>query len=88
VNDLEKLRVLLPHWLEHNQEHAVEFETWASRAAKAGEGHAAQEIRRAAAAMTSANDALEAALAGLGGDVSPEHEGHTHTHTHPHVHTH
>ena len=27
VTDLEKLRVLLPHWVEHNAEHAAEFHT-------------------------------------------------------------
>jgi hypothetical protein len=25
ITDLEKLRVLLPHWIERNTEHAAEF---------------------------------------------------------------
>jgi hypothetical protein len=29
ITDPEKLRVLLPHWIEHNAEHAAEFRQWA-----------------------------------------------------------
>jgi len=25
MDEVEKLRVLLPHWIEHNSEHAEEF---------------------------------------------------------------
>ena len=42
-SDVEKLRILLPHWIEHNQEHAAEFRSWADRATDA-----AQEILDAA----------------------------------------
>ena len=78
MNDIEKLRVLLPHWLEHNQEHASEFAGWADRASAAGQATVAQEIRRAAEAMQQANEALQTALAELGGAIHTEHHGHTH----------
>jgi hypothetical protein len=42
VTDLEKLRVLLPHWIEHNAEHAAEFRQWAERA---GADDSARETR-------------------------------------------
>ena len=29
MNDTEKLKILLPHWMEHNEEHAASFESWA-----------------------------------------------------------
>ena len=29
MNDLEKLRVILPHWIEHNIGHGREFANWA-----------------------------------------------------------
>ena len=29
LSDIEKLRVLLPHWLEHNKSHGAEFCQWA-----------------------------------------------------------
>lgn len=78
MNDIERLRVLLPHWLEHNQEHASEFAGWADKASLAGKEEAAQHIRYAARAMEQANDALQAALAELGGAIHPEPHGHTH----------
>jgi hypothetical protein len=59
--DLEKLRVLLPHWIEHNAEHATEFRRWAERA-----GEASEDIRAASKALEQANRALTAAQEKLG----------------------
>ena len=78
MNDIEKLRTLLPHWIEHNQSHAAEFGNWADKAARAEQDGAAQQIRRAADVMAQANDALEAALAELGGAIDRDHHPHTH----------
>ena len=61
ITDLEKLRVLVPHWIEHNTEHATEFRQWAKRA-----GEASGDIRAAAEALEQANRALTAALEKLG----------------------
>jgi predicted metallo-beta-lactamase superfamily hydrolase len=61
ITDLEKLRVLLPHWIEHNAEHAAEFRQWAERAGEAG-----ADIRAAAEALEQANRALTAAQEKLG----------------------
>jgi hypothetical protein len=36
MDETEKLRVLLPHWIEHNGEHADEFRRYAPRAGVAG----------------------------------------------------
>lgn len=62
----EKLKMLLPHWMEHNDEHADEFRTWAERARAAGRGAAAEEIETAAKQLGWVNDALRAALGALG----------------------
>ena len=78
MTDLEKLRALLPHWMEHNDEHAAEYERWAETAASAGKGKAAEYIRSAAGRMALAGLALQQALDELGGPVSLE----THPHTH------
>jgi hypothetical protein len=69
MNETEKLRVLLPHWIEHNSEHAAEFREWAERARQAEHGDAAWDVRVAAENLEAANDALEASLAppGRGG---------------------
>jgi hypothetical protein len=78
MTDIEKLRALLPHWMEHNKEHAAEFERWAETAASAAQGEAAELIRLAARNMAQAGVALQRALDELGGPVSLE--GHHHTH--------
>lgn len=35
MEEIDKLRVLFPHWIEHNSEHAGEFREWAERAGEA-----------------------------------------------------
>ena len=57
MEEIDKLRVLLPHWIEHNEEHATEFREWAERA-----GPARDSILQAAAALEEANRALRQAL--------------------------
>jgi len=66
--DLEKLRVLLPHWCAHNAEHAAEFRTWAEKA-----GAARADILDAAEHLERANRALGAALEKLGGPLPAAH---------------
>lgn len=60
--EVEKLRVLIPHWIEHNLEHATEFRRWASQA-----GEASADIEAAAEALLHVNRSLEAALQKLAG---------------------
>lgn len=70
MNEIEKLRVLIPHWIEHNKEHASEFRRWAENASQA-----APELIAAARAMRQVNQTLEIALEKLGGELP-----------HPHIH--
>ena len=74
MNDQEKLRILLGHWIEHNDEHADEFRRWADKA-----GVAAPDVLAAAERMGDVNQALAEALEKLGG---------AHPHSHPHEHRH
>ena len=69
--DKDKLRILLPHWIEHNAGHLAEFREWAEKA-----GEAKQNILDAAAQMEGANRALEAALKQMGGALEDEHHHH------------
>jgi hypothetical protein len=78
MSEIDKLRVLLPHWIAHNGEHAAEFREWAGRA-----GTAEEPILAAAKLVEEANARLEQALEQLGGPL--EHE---HSHPHPHGHHH
>ncbi len=34
--DMEKLKILLGHWIEHNKEHSKEFQEWAEKAKTSG----------------------------------------------------
>jgi hypothetical protein len=65
MNEIEKLRVLIPHWIEHNEEHASEFQLWAELAKEAS-----QDILATAENMMRANQALAEALEKLGGPNS------------------
>lgn len=67
LSEAEKLRVLIPHWREHNEEHAAEFAEWAEKARLAGRGEVAPDLELAARKMREANRALTAALEKLGG---------------------
>lgn len=60
--DVEKLEILLHHWVEHNQEHGQEFRKWAERAEKLGLGTVADEILAAVGQLDQANKHLETAL--------------------------
>jgi hypothetical protein len=64
LHDLDKLRVLIPHWIEHNDEHSAEFRQWVEQA-----GDASSDILAAAEAMTGVNASLAAALEKLGGPL-------------------
>ena len=68
MNETDKLRVLIPHWIEHNREHAAEFRDWARQA-----GDAAPEILSAADRMAQVNEDLESALEKLGGPLEYHH---------------
>ncbi len=68
MNDLEKLRVLIPHWIEHNNEHVSELLDWAELA-----GKASHEIHTAAEGLLAANKALTKAVEKLGGPLEHYH---------------
>ncbi len=69
MNETDKLRVLIPHWVEHNNEHAQEFLDWAAAQAR----EIAQDILDAAEAMNRANTHLLSALEKIGGSIPHGH---------------
>ena len=68
MNEVEKLRVLIPHWIEHNEEHANEFRRWAETA-----GQTTSELLSAAEALQQVNRILANALEKLGGALHHPH---------------
>ncbi|WP_417915361.1 hypothetical protein [Candidatus Electronema sp. JM] len=77
MNNLDKVRVLLPHWIEHNQGHGAEFLQWAETlAADAPEITAL--LRSAADSLHAAEHALQEAMQKAGGPLAAP--GHCHAH--------
>lgn len=77
--DLTRLERLLPHWIEHNTEHADEFQRWAERTRAAGRAHIAEHLKMAVQALREAVQALQDAQEHMGGRM-PASEAHPHPH--------
>ena len=75
---IEKLRILLPHWIEHNRSHGAEFIQWAASARTEGSGSLAALLDQAAANMAVTDELLRKAGTEVGGPC----EAHDHTHDH------
>ena len=82
ITDHEKLRILLPHWINHNGEHAQEYKDWAERAEGLGSKGAGLKINAAIEEMSVVNDHLTQALELLGGHLEHHHKDHDHSHHH------
>ncbi|WP_417911217.1 hypothetical protein [Candidatus Electronema sp. PJ] len=83
MTNTEKVRVMLPHWLEHNQGHGTEFLRWAEMLAAEAPDLAAL-LRRAAESLQAAQQSLEEALTKAGGPLATP--GHSHSCEHHHHH--
>ena len=89
MSDIEKLRVLLPHWLEHNTAHADDYRAWVERAQAAGEPHVAEHLAAAVEKLEGVNRDLQTALEHLGGPVEAGEHDHLHgQHERQHYHEH
>jgi len=51
----EKLKVLIPHWISHNEEHAGEYKKWAERLEAEGLVDIAERLRQAAELIVASN---------------------------------
>jgi len=79
MKDLEKLRILLPHWIEHNSGHGGEFGKWAELLQNAGEQEIAALLKEAEATLDEADAILRQVLEKSGGPLAGhEHDGHHH----------
>jgi hypothetical protein len=79
MNSIDKIRVLLPHWIQHNQGHRAEFLQWAASLSTEAPELAAL-LQQAAEALQSAQASLEAALDRAGGPLASSSQGHCHHH--------
>ena len=62
IEGVEKLRVLLEHWIEHNAAHGAEFEKWARRAGEAGLEETSREISAAVDCLRNSTGHLRDAM--------------------------
>ena len=74
--DIEKLRVLLPHWIEHSHSHQEEFANWAKLVRAAGKEDVADIIEKAIGAMKETDHLLNHALEKVGGALHGHHHHH------------
>lgn len=86
---LEKLSILLPHWIEHNLNHQAEFEKWAAAARTEGAQGLATLLDQAASNMRATDEILRKAQSDAGsppsGDRFHSHAAHSHgNHAHHH----
>jgi len=82
MKNLEKIRVLLPHWLEHNQGHKAEFLQWADNLA-AESPEIEKMLRAAAESLQNTEHILQHALKQAGGPLAaPGHSHGDHYHHH------
>ena len=82
MENTEKLRILLQHWIDHNKGHADEFAKWLNVMKEDGNEEIAHHIAHAIAGMEKVNGHLQAALQEAGGEVEQKGEGHHHHHHH------
>ncbi|HIP82949.1 MAG TPA: hypothetical protein EYH36_00895 [Desulfocapsa sulfexigens] len=76
MNQLEKLQVLLPHWIEHNRGHAEECRKWAT---DVDNKDVQLNLNAALAAMEVVTNHLEKALGAAGGPgMDGADDGHHH----------
>jgi len=79
-SDLEKLQVLLTHWLQHNKSHGSEYLKWAEVAKKEGLATTAECIEQAVEHLKKADKSLGKALESVGGPSQEHHHHHDHHH--------
>ena len=59
---MDKLKILLSHWVDHNKEHGEEFRAWAEKAGGIGEAVVQRDMLDAAQYMDKSSESLLGAL--------------------------
>jgi|LQYC01.1.fsa_nt_gi hypothetical protein len=55
---IKKLNVLLTHWMEHNREHAAEYDKWAFQAKAEGFTEVSHALKEASDVIQKTNEKL------------------------------
>jgi len=86
MENVEKLRVLLQHWIDHNKGHAEEFAKWEKCMTEDAKENIAGHIGAAIEAVEKVNEQLSKALFEAGGPIKDGGGEHHHHHGHHHHH--
>ena len=78
MESIEKLRVLLKHWIDHNGGHVAEFDKWRETMVEENRESMAEALSKAIRQMDEVSATLQAALDEIGG--APESAHHRHHH--------
>jgi nickel/cobalt exporter len=78
-SDIEKLQMMITHWLQHNESHGREYAKWAAVARGAGNNTAAEYIEQAVMLLAEADKTFAKALEAVGGP-GRGHAEHGHHH--------
>jgi hypothetical protein len=76
MDSLEKLRVLLKHWIDHNGGHVAEFDKWRTVMNEENRESMAKALGTAMAQMDEVSTTLQAALDEIGGAPESVHHHH------------
>ena len=66
MNDIEKLKLMIPHWIEHNNSHCEEFAKWADIIKNTGDKNTAKLLYKAIDGLAGADKALTKIMDSLG----------------------
>jgi hypothetical protein len=65
MDSLEKARIRMEHWIEHNDQHQQEYETFAQELEQAGKQEAAAEVRALSQLTAKGSEHLRRAIDSL-----------------------
>lgn len=66
MNEKERLKKLLVHWLEHNNEHAATYREWAQKMAKEGDEELSRLLMKLGDEVSMLNAIFEEAITKTG----------------------
>jgi hypothetical protein len=86
MDDIQKSKIRLEHWIDHNFEHIKGYDEVAKLLDDSNCKAAAEMIRRGTRLIEDANTEFEKALESIGGEVEKVSDsdpgGHSHDHSH------
>ncbi len=91
MNELQKSKIRISHWIEHNVEHILGYKEVAQILRNNGNTEGAESILRAVELILKANSEFQKVHDGLPkADMETDqgHSHHHHNHSHDHVHDH